>query len=53
LKNTSGVIEVGLFTNQGNAYYKAKEDDSFETIRSWIIFPLQIAKLASKYDSEF
>jgi ribose 5-phosphate isomerase A len=34
LKNTPGVIEVGLFTKQANAYYKAKDDDSFETIRS-------------------
>ena len=34
LKNTPGVIEVGLFTKQANVYYKAKDDGSFETIRS-------------------
>jgi ribose 5-phosphate isomerase A len=34
LKNTPGVIEVGLFTKHANVYYKAKDDGSFETIRS-------------------
>src|SRR5918912_990024 len=34
LKNTPGVIEVGLFTKQANVYYKAKDDGSYETIRS-------------------
>ena len=33
LKNTPGVIEVGLFTKQANMYYKAKDDGSYETIR--------------------
>ena len=32
LKNIAGVVEVGLFTKHANAYYKAKEDGSFETI---------------------
>jgi ribose 5-phosphate isomerase A len=34
LKNIAGVIEVGLFTKHANAYYKAKEDGSFETIEN-------------------
>jgi ribose 5-phosphate isomerase A len=34
LKNIAGVIEVGLFTRHANAYYKAKEDGSFETIEN-------------------
>jgi ribose 5-phosphate isomerase A len=34
LKNIAGVIEVGLFTKHANAYYKAKEDGSFETIKN-------------------
>lgn len=34
LKNISGVIEVGLFTKHANAYYKAEEDGSFETIKN-------------------
>ncbi len=34
LKNIAGVVEVGLFTKHANAYYKAKEDGSFETIEN-------------------
>lgn len=34
LKNIAGVIEVGLFTKHANAYYKAKENGSFETIEN-------------------
>jgi ribose 5-phosphate isomerase A len=34
LKNIAGVIEVGLFTRHANAYYKVKEDGSFETIEN-------------------
>jgi ribose 5-phosphate isomerase A len=34
LKNVAGVVEVGLFTKHANAYYKAKEDGSFETIEN-------------------
>jgi ribose 5-phosphate isomerase A len=34
LKNIAGVVEVGLFTRHANAYYKAKEDGSFETIEN-------------------
>lgn len=35
LKNTAGVIEVGLFTKHaGVYYYKAKEDSSFEIIEN-------------------
>jgi ribose 5-phosphate isomerase A len=34
LKNIAGVIEVGLFTRHANAYYKAKEGGSFETIEN-------------------
>ena len=34
LKNIAGVIEVGLFTKRANAYYKAKEDGSFESIEN-------------------
>lgn len=34
LKNLAGVIEVGLFTKHANAYYKAKEDGTFETIEN-------------------
>ncbi|MDQ5842521.1 MAG: ribose 5-phosphate isomerase A [Thermoproteota archaeon] len=34
LKNIAGVIEVGLFTKHANAYYKAKEDGSFESIEN-------------------
>ncbi len=34
LKNIAGVLEVGLFTRHANAYYKAKEDGSFETIEN-------------------
>ncbi len=34
LKNIAGVVEVGLFTRHANAYYKAKEDGSFETIKN-------------------
>ena len=34
LKNTPGVIEVGLFTKHANVYYKANDNGSFETIRS-------------------
>ena len=33
LKNTPGVIEVGLFTKHANLYYKAKEDGSFDAIK--------------------
>ena len=33
LKNTPGVIEVGLFTKHASVYYKAKDNGSFETIR--------------------
>ena len=34
LKNIAGVVEVGLFTKHANAYYKAKEDGSFETVEN-------------------
>jgi len=34
LKNIPGVIEVGLFTKHATAYYKAKEDGSFEIIEN-------------------
>ena len=34
LKSIAGVVEVGLFTRHANAYYKAKEDGSFETIEN-------------------
>jgi ribose 5-phosphate isomerase A len=34
LKNIAGVVEVGLFTKHANAYYKAKEDGTFETIEN-------------------
>ena len=34
LKKIAGVIEVGLFTKHANVYYKANEDDSFETIEN-------------------
>jgi ribose 5-phosphate isomerase A len=34
LKNIAGVVEVGLFTKHANAYYKAREDGSFETIEN-------------------
>jgi ribose 5-phosphate isomerase A len=34
LKNTSGVVEVGLFTKHASVYYKANDNGSFETIRS-------------------
>jgi ribose 5-phosphate isomerase A len=34
LKNIPGVAEVGLFTKHANAYYKAKEDGSFENIEN-------------------
>jgi ribose 5-phosphate isomerase A len=34
LKNIAGVVEVGLFTKHAKAYYKAKEDGSFETIEN-------------------
>src|ERR671927_1297699 len=34
LKNTPGVIEVGLFTKHASVYYKANDNGSFETIRS-------------------
>ena len=34
LKSIAGVGEVGLFTRHANAYYKAKEDGSFETIEN-------------------
>ena len=34
LKSIAGVVEVGLFTRHANAYYKAKEDSSFETIEN-------------------
>jgi ribose 5-phosphate isomerase A len=34
LKNIAGVVEVGLFTKHANAYYRAKEDGSFETIEN-------------------
>lgn len=34
LKSIAGVVEVGLFTKHANAYYKAKEDGSFETIEN-------------------
>lgn len=33
LKSIVGVVEVGLFTRRANAYYMAKEDGSFESIR--------------------
>lgn len=34
LKNIAGVVEVGFFTKHANAYYKAKEDGTFETIEN-------------------
>jgi ribose 5-phosphate isomerase A len=34
LKNIAGVVEVGLFTKHASAYYKAKEDGSFETVEN-------------------
>lgn len=34
LKNIAGVVEVGLFTKHASAYYKAKEDGSFESIEN-------------------
>lgn len=34
LKNIAGVVEVGLFTKQANAYYMAKEDGFFESIEN-------------------
>ncbi len=34
LKNIPGVIEVGLFTKHATAYYKAKEDGTFEIIEN-------------------
>jgi ribose 5-phosphate isomerase A len=34
LKNTPGVIEVGLFTKPAGIYYKAKDNGSFETVKS-------------------
>ena len=34
LKSLVGVVEVGLFTRHADAYYKAKEDGSFETIEN-------------------
>src|SRR5919108_867512 len=34
LKSIAGVVEVGLFSRHANAYYKAKEDGSFETIEN-------------------
>jgi ribose 5-phosphate isomerase len=34
LKNTPGVIEVGLFTKHASVYYKANDNGSFETVRS-------------------
>jgi ribose 5-phosphate isomerase A len=34
LKNIAGVVEVGLFTKHAKAYYKAKEDGSFEIIEN-------------------
>jgi ribose 5-phosphate isomerase A len=33
LKNSPGVIEVGLFTKHASVYYKAKEDGSFDAIK--------------------
>jgi ribose 5-phosphate isomerase A len=34
LKNIAGVVEVGLFTKHAKAYYKAKEDSTFEIIEN-------------------
>jgi ribose 5-phosphate isomerase A len=34
LKNTPGVVEVGLFTKHASVYYKANDNESYETIRS-------------------
>jgi ribose 5-phosphate isomerase A len=34
LKNTPGVVEVGLFTKRASVYYKANDNGSYETIRS-------------------
>ena len=34
LKNTPGVVEVGLFTKHASVYYKANDNGSYETIRS-------------------
>ncbi|HEY7778156.1 MAG TPA: ribose 5-phosphate isomerase A [Nitrososphaeraceae archaeon] len=33
LKSIPGIIEVGLFTKQGNVYYKANDDGSFKELR--------------------
>jgi hypothetical protein len=30
----TGVIEAGLFTKHSNVYYKAKDDGSFDAIKS-------------------
>ena len=48
LKSTPGVIEVGLFTKHASVYYKANDNGSFETIRSWM-FALRSAKDCTKY----
>jgi ribose 5-phosphate isomerase A len=34
LKSLAGVVEVGLFTRHADAYFKAKEDGSFEIIEN-------------------
>jgi ribose 5-phosphate isomerase A len=34
LKNIAGVVEVGIFTEHAEVYYKAKEDSSFEIIEN-------------------
>ena len=34
LKNIPGVVEVGLFTKHASVYYKANDNESYETIRS-------------------
>jgi ribose 5-phosphate isomerase A len=34
LKNTPGVVEVGLFTKHASVYYKANDNGSYETIGS-------------------